>query len=193
MAVELVGSHWWAFVLRGVVAILFGVATFFMPGMALLTLVILFGLYALVAGILWVAAGFARSEPQLQPRWALILFGIVSILAGIVAFVMPGVTAVSLLYLIAAWAIVTGVLDIAAAIRLRKLIEGEWLYVLSGALSVLFGVLVMAFPGAGALSLALWIGAWAFASGILLVVLGFKLRAHTRSRGPGYRELATSH
>jgi uncharacterized membrane protein HdeD (DUF308 family) len=117
----------------------------------------------------------------------------VSIAAGIITFVTPRLTALSLLYLIAAWAIVTGVLDIVAAIRLRKVIEREWLYVLSGVLSVVFGVAVMAFPGAGALTMALWIGAWSVASGVLLVALGFKLRARSRSHDRGFRELATSH
>jgi uncharacterized membrane protein HdeD (DUF308 family) len=193
MAVALVGNRWWVFVLRGILAILFGLAVFLVPGLALLTFVLLFGVYALAAGIFEIAAAFDKTETRSQPRWALLLIGIVSIAAGIITFVTPRLTALSLLYLIAAWAIVTGVLDIVAAIRLRKVIEREWLYVLSGVLSVVFGVVVMAFPGAGALTMALWIGAWSVASGVLLVALGFKLRARSRSHDRGFRELATSH
>jgi uncharacterized membrane protein HdeD (DUF308 family) len=193
MAVALVGNRWWVFVLRGILAILFGLAVFLVPGLALLTFVLLFGVYALAAGIFEIAAAFDKTETRSQPRWALLLIGIVSIAAGIITFVTPRLTALSLLYLIAAWAIVTGVLDIVAAIRLRKVIEREWLYVLSGVLSVVFGVAVMAFPGAGALTMALWIGAWSVASGVLLFARGLNPRARTRSHDRGFRELATSH
>jgi uncharacterized membrane protein HdeD (DUF308 family) len=185
---------WWAFVVRGIAAVLFGILTFVLPAMALLTLVFLFGAYALVEGAFNIAAAVQRSEPRRQPTWVLVLEGCVSVLAGLLAFFLPGVTALSLLLLIAAWSIVTGVLEIAAAIRLRRQIKGEWLLGLSGALSVAFGVLMMAFPGAGALAVVLWIGAYAIVFGAVLIALGVKVRKWTRAGRPpaGFGELAPS-
>jgi uncharacterized membrane protein HdeD (DUF308 family) len=198
MAVLLAVGPWWTFVVRGVLAILFGVLTFLMPGITLLTLVILFGVYAIGEGIFNIAAALQRTPAQRtparpQPRWVLLLAGVVSILAGLAAVLMPGITALSLLYLIAAWSIVRGVVEIVAAISLRKEIEGEWLFVLSGVLSVAFGLLLFTFPGAGALAVVLWIGAFAIVFGALLVALGVRLRSRTRTPRPGagFQELAS--
>jgi uncharacterized membrane protein HdeD (DUF308 family) len=195
MAMLLAVGSWWGFVLRGIAAVLFGILTFLMPGMALLTLVFLFGAYAIVEGAFNVVAAIQRSEGRRQPRWVLVLEGIVSIIAGLLAFSIPGVTALSLLYLIAAWSLATGVLEVAAAIRLRHQIKGEWLLALSGVLSIIFGFLLMAFPGPGALAVVLWIGAYAVAFGAMLIALGVKLRSFTRAgrRGTGFGELAPSH
>jgi uncharacterized membrane protein HdeD (DUF308 family) len=191
MAVALTMGPWWAFVIRGVLAILFGVLAFALPRMALFTLVVLFGVYALAEGILNLAAGLQGEAPRRAPRWALVLAGVVSILAGFLAFVAPGLTALSLLYVIAAWSIVRGALEIAAAIALRKELEGEWLLAAGGVLSIGFGVVIAAFPGAGALALVLWIGAYAIVFGALLVAVGLKLRRRTRSTPPGdFHELA---
>jgi uncharacterized membrane protein HdeD (DUF308 family) len=163
------------------VAILFGLMAFILPGMALLTLVFLFGFYAIADGVFAIIAAFHRNdEPQPQHSWFLLLSGICSIIAGGIALFMPGLTAIALLYLIAAWAIVTGVLGIVTAIRLRKQIQGEWVYVVSGLLSIIFGVLVAIFPGAGALTLVIWIGAFAVVFGVLLIALGLKLRKWVR-------------
>src|SRR5258707_14733055 len=120
-------NNWWAFVLRGILAIAFGLIAFFMPGIALLTLVFMFGFYAIADGVFNLVAAFRRTGPEQQPWWALLLEGIVSIIAGAIAIFIPGLTAVVLLYIIAAWAVVTGVFEIAAAIRLRKQITNEWL------------------------------------------------------------------
>ncbi len=167
--------NWWMLALRGLVAILFGVLAFVLPGMTLLTLVFLFGGYAIVNGVLALVHAF--SAPKGYPRFgALIFTGILSIAAGVLAFVWPGITALSLVLLIAAWAIVNGVFEIATAIRLRRVIAHEWLLVLAGVLSVLLGIVIMLQPGAGALALVWWIGGFAIAFGVLLVALAFRVR-----------------
>ena len=167
--------NWWMLALRGLVAIVFGVLAFVLPGMTLLTLVFLFGVYAIVNGVLALVHAF--SAPKGYPRFgALIFTGIISIAAGVLAFVWPGITALSLVLLIAAWAIVNGVFEIATAIRLRRVIEHEWLLALAGILSVLLGIVMLLQPGAGALALVWWIGGFAVAFGVLLVALAFRVR-----------------
>ena len=161
--------------LRGLVALLFGVLTFVWPGISLTALVFLFGAYAFVDGLFAVAAAL-RSPEGYKHWWALLVEGVFGVIAGVLAFAWPGITALVLLYLIAAWAVVTGVFEIAAAIRLRKYITGEWLLALGGALSVLFGVLLAAWPAAGALAVLWLIGAYAVLFGVLLIALGLKLR-----------------
>jgi len=178
-------SPWWAFVVRGAAAILFGILTFIMPGMALLTLVLLFGAYALVEGGFNIAGALRQSRATSGTRWVLLLEGIVSAIAGIVTFVVPGITAVALLYLIAAWSLVTGVLEIGTSIRLRRHIRGEWLMALSGVLSIVFAVLLAIFPGAGELNVVMWIGAYALVFGAMLIALGVRLRRWTRAGTPG--------
>jgi uncharacterized membrane protein HdeD (DUF308 family) len=174
MVAESLARRWWVMVLRGVAAIVFGLLAFTMPGLTLAALILLYGGYALVDGVFNLIA--AVSGRGARPWWALLLAGLVSIAAGAVAFAMPGLTALALVYLIAAWAIVRGVVEIAAAIRLRKVIANEWWLGLSGALSVAFGVLAMLAPGAGALALVLWIGAYAVIFGALLVAFGVRVR-----------------
>ena len=171
---------WWVLALRGVLAVLFGLIAFFWPGITLVSLIYLFGAYALIDGIFAVLAAFNRMAGQ-GHWWATLIEGVAGILAGVAAFVWPGLTALALVYLIAAWAIVTGVLEIAAAIRLRREISGEWLLVLGGIVSMLFGLYAVAFPGAG-LALVWAIGAYALFWGIVLIALGFGLRGrHTAS------------
>jgi len=184
-------SPWWTFVVRGGAAILFGILIFAMPKMALVTLVLLFGAYAIVAGALDVAAGLQPTEGRSRSRrWALLLEGIISISAGIIAFVVPRITALWLLFLIAGWALVTGALEIVAAIRMRREIKGEWRLALGGVLSVAFGVFLIFAPGAGALAVLFWIGAYAIVIGALLIALGVKIRSWTRTQGPGFGEFA---
>lgn len=175
MDAALLARNWWLVALRGVAAIVFGILTFIMPGISLLTLIFLFGVYAIVEGALNVVAA-VRGRRQEERWWALLLEGLVSIAAGVVAFVLPGLTAIVLVYVIAAWAIVTGVLEVVAAVRLRHQITGEIWLALGGVASLVFGVLMMIFPGAGALALVLWIGAYAVVFGVLLVALAFRLR-----------------
>ena len=166
--------NWWAIALRGVAAVVFGVLALLLPGTTLAALVLLFGAYAIVEGVFsLIAAVRGRTD---EPRWLLALQAIVSIAAGFVAFLWPGLTALVLLYVIAAWALVIGVLQIVAAARLHSQIRGEGWLVLSGILSMIFGVLMMWAPGAGALALVLWIGSYAIVFGALLIVLAFRLR-----------------
>jgi uncharacterized membrane protein HdeD (DUF308 family) len=177
--VIVLARNWWALALRGLFAVLFGIVAFALPGSTLGALVLLYGAYALVDGIFAIAAAVAGRDEGL-PWWAMLLEGVVGIAVGVITFAWPGITALVLLYLIAAWAFVTGALEIAAAIRLRKEIRGEWLLALSGVLSVLFGVILVVNPGAGALAVVWLIGAYAIAFGVVLLVLGFRLRSLAR-------------
>jgi len=171
-------SRWWTLAARGIAAILFGILTFISPGLSLFALVILFGAWALADGVFNLVMAFRAGKSE---RWGwLVLEGVASILVGILTFFWPGITALSLLFLIAAWSVVTGIAEVVAAIRLRKVIQGEWLLALTGVLSILFGLLLFAFPGAGALAVIFWIGAYSIVFGGLLVALAFRLRAWAR-------------
>ena len=173
--VELLARNWWLVGLRGLAALAFGMLTLFNPTITLAVLILLFGAYALVYGAFTLFAAVANRRGE--PYWgALLLAGLLSVVLGILTFLMPGLTAVVLLYFIAAWAIVIGVLEVVAAIRLRKVITGEWLMILGGVLSVVFGVALVLYPGAGALAVTLWIGAYATVFGVLMIVLAFRLR-----------------
>ena len=174
--VHTLARNWWALALRGLAAMLFGLLTFFLPGITLVTLVLLFGAYALVDGIFNVIA-FIRVAAH---QWALLIEGVIGVVAGIMTFMWPAITALVLLYLIAFWAVFTGVFEIIAGIRLRKAITNEWLLLVMGALSLLFGILILFAPSIGALTIVLWIGAYAFLFGISLLALAFRLRGHRR-------------
>jgi uncharacterized membrane protein HdeD (DUF308 family) len=168
--------NWWAVLLRGLVAILFGVLAFAWPGLTLLSLVALYAIYCVVDGVAALAAAFVRDEGG-KPLGQMIFTGLVSVGAGVAAFLWPGLTAMVLLWIVAAWAIVRGVAEIVAAIRLRREIENEWLLGLAGALSILFGLALFVRPGAGAIALVWFIAAFAIAHGVLLVALAFRLRS----------------
>jgi uncharacterized membrane protein HdeD (DUF308 family) len=174
LSVATLADRWWMPVVRGVVAILFGVVALFMPGISLLALVVLWGAYALVDGVVNVAHAFKRARGGTSWGW-LLFEGLVSVAAGVVTFLWPGITALALLVVIAVWAVITGVAEIAAAIRLRKQITDEWLLGLSGALSIAFGVILLLRPQAGAVALVWLIGAYAIAFGALLIGLGMRL------------------
>jgi uncharacterized membrane protein HdeD (DUF308 family) len=162
--------------LRGVLAILFGVLTFLYPGITLLTLVYLFGAYALVDGVFLVVSAITNRKGE--PRWiALLIGGLLGITAGVVTIFWPGITAVALLAMVAVWAIVTGIAEVVAGIRLRREIVGEWILILAGVLAVAFGVLLILQPAAGALAMVFWIGAYAVLSGILLIAFSLRLRS----------------
>jgi uncharacterized membrane protein HdeD (DUF308 family) len=178
--IDTLARNWWVVLLRGIAAVLFGIVSFIAPGSSLVALVALFGAYAFADGILTLVSAVRRRGTQ-RPWWALVLHGILGIAAGVVTFLWPGLTALALLYLVAGWMLATGVLAIVAAIRLRKTIEGEWLLGLSGVASVIFGVLVALFPGPGALTLVIWIGAYALVFGALLIALSFRLHSWKRS------------
>jgi uncharacterized membrane protein HdeD (DUF308 family) len=171
--------NWWLILLRGIAAVIFGVLTFIWPGVTLLTLVLLYGAFALVDGALAIWAAIVGGEPA--PRWWLLIIGLVGIAAGLLTLLMPGITALVLLVFIAFWAIVIGVMQIVGAIRLRKEIDNEWLLIAGGVLSVLFGAILILFPGAGALGLIFVIGAYAVIYGIIEVALALRLRGHSHA------------
>lgn len=173
---DVVVQNWWAIVLRGAVALIFGVLTIFEPGVSLVALLIAFGAYVFVDGVLAIAAA-VRGRRSARLWGLLLLQGVAGIAAGIMTLVWPIVTMLALLYFVAAWGLVTGVLEVVSAIRLRKSIKGEWLLALSGVLSVTLGVVLMLYPGPGALALVLWTGIYANISGVLLIALGLRLRA----------------
>jgi uncharacterized membrane protein HdeD (DUF308 family) len=174
---EYVGRNWAWIVLRGVAAVLFGLLTVTRPGVTLAALVFMWGAYAIADGILAVVAGW-RIRDHGRPLWSLFVSGVLGIAAGVLTFRWPGVTALALLVLIAGWSIGVGALQIVAAIRLRKVIEGEWALGLSGVLSMAFGVLALVHPAAGALGVLWMIAANAIGFGVLLIVGGFRLRSY---------------
>jgi uncharacterized membrane protein HdeD (DUF308 family) len=167
--------RWGLLVLRGVLAILFGVLVAFWPGLAWIVVIASFAAYTFLDGVFAIASATV-GHPSRSQWWALILEGVLGISAAVLAIAWPGITQLALLWIIAYWAIVTGVFQIAAAIRLRKEIKGEWLLGLAGVLSVAFGISLVVMPAAGALAIALWIAAYNIVFGILLVALGLRLR-----------------
>ena len=169
------GRRWWLQLVRWVVASVWARLTWAQPGGWLGALVLVFGIYVLADGLLGVWSAIAKRRDN-RHWWLLLLWGLVGIVVGVMTFIMPGITGLVLLMYIAAWAVITGVLQIVAAIRLRKEIKGEWLLILSGLVSVAFGVLLFLQPGAGALAVAWIIAAYAFIFGVLMVLLAFKVR-----------------
>ena len=178
---EVLSRYWWNFVVRGILAILFGIVAYVWPGITLATLVILFSAYVLIDGILLIVKAMADWIPG-EDRWLLLLEGgLLGIGIGIITLVIPGITAIGLVLYIAAWSLATGVLMIAAAVRLRREIKGECWMIVSSIASILFAIILMIFPGAGALGLLWLIAAYAVIFGVVLLILGFRLRGH-RSR-----------
>jgi uncharacterized membrane protein HdeD (DUF308 family) len=171
--------NWWSLVIRGSAAILFGLLSIAWPGVTVGALVLLFGVYALIDGIV-ALAGIRKASAEHQRWGALVVEGIVGILAALATFAWPAITAVVLIYMIAAWALITGVLEIAAAIQLRQHVSGELLLALAGLASIAFGVLLMIFPLTGALLLAVWLGVYCLFFGVTLILLGLRLRSHHR-------------
>lgn len=167
--------YWWAVVLRGLLSALFGMLALVWPVVTLASLILFFGAYCFLDGMFSIAAALKQRD-----RWgALILKGSLGIVAAGVTFAWPGLTALALLYVIAAWAVMTGVLEVATALKLRKVIDGESLLALSGITSIVFGALLMIWPGAGALALVWLMGAYALAFAVLLIGLGLRLRSMT--------------
>jgi uncharacterized membrane protein HdeD (DUF308 family) len=177
---ETLSSNWWAVVLRGVAALLFGILALAAPSAALEILVLLFGAYALLDGVLAVLSSGSRPG---ESRWATLFEGLLGSAIGIFALAFPDAAEAALVVLVAAWSLATGVLEIVAALRLRKHIEGEWALALSGGLSVLFGVLLLANFDLGRVVLAYLLGAYAVFFGVLLLFLGFQLRAWRTAPG----------
>jgi uncharacterized membrane protein HdeD (DUF308 family) len=170
-----ISNRWWVLVLDGVLAIIFGVIAWVWPGLTVLTLVTLFGAYALVTGVVRLFTAYHARREGHSP-WLFVFQGLLGIVTGIIVFVWPGISALALLYVIGAWAIVTGVSEIVAAVSMRRVIDNEWFLGLAGAASILFGVLVIIFPGAGAVGLVWAIGLYAIFFGVMLIALGIRLR-----------------
>lgn len=167
--------HWWIVALRGLVAILFGVVALLWPDITLTALIVAFGIYSMADGVAALIAAF-RAAGQDRPWLPFVLEGVVAIGAGVLALVWPGLSALALLYVIAAAAIVTGLFEIVAAIRLRREVEGELWLALAGLASIAFGVVMAIFPGEGAVALVWLVGTYAIVLGVLLVALAFRLR-----------------
>ena len=177
-ALPMVSGNWWAMVLRGIAAVLLGLAALFWPGMTLLVLLVVFAVYALVDGLLAILAGIRGPEGR---KWLLLAEGALGILAGLVVLFWPGTTALVLVYVISAWAIFTGLLKVVMAISFRREIENGWLMGVGGALSVLFGVILGFLPGAGLVTLVWLVGIYALILGVALIVLGFLDRNHRQA------------
>lgn len=181
----LLARYWWVFALRGVVAIIFGILALVWPLLTLQVLILLFGAYALVDGVFTVIGGITAHERN-QRWWALVLRGVAGIIVGLLTFFWPGMTALILLYVFAAWEIVTGVMEVVAGIQLRRMIDKEWVLILAGGASIVFGLVLFIFPGAGALSLVWLLGAYSVGFGVLLLFLALRLRSvpgQTRATG----------
>ncbi|MBE9167516.1 HdeD family acid-resistance protein [Pleurocapsales cyanobacterium LEGE 06147] len=179
----LLARNWWTLLLRGLVAVLFGVAVLVWPGITLIVLLTLFGIFALLGGIFVVIAALSERRAD-EPWWLLLLEGLIGIAIGIIAFVWPEATGLFLLYLIAAWAIVSGIFELIAAIQLRRQIENEWLLAAAGIASLLFGLLLAIRPVAGALAIVWVIGVYAIIFGVLLIIFAFRLRNWNKQEPP---------
>ena len=178
---QVLSENWWLLMLRGVAAVIFGILAFVWPGLSLLALVLLFGIYALLDGFFaLIAAVLGRHKST--PLWWLILAGLVSVAAGIMTFVYPQITALVLVVFIGAWALVRGIFEIVGALRLRKEISNEWLLIAIGLLSVIFGLAILANPGAGALALVWLIGIYAILFGLPMIWLAFRLRKQQKAK-----------
>lgn len=177
---EHASQAWGWIALRGVVALIFGLLALAMPGITLAILVLFWGAYALIDGVAALVASF-RIRDEGKPLWSLLIVGLLGIAAGAVTFLWPGLTALTLLFIIGFWAVAIGIFQIIAAVRMRKTIQGEWLHALSGALSVVFGVAILLQPAAGAIALAWIIGGFAVAFGVMLIALAFRLRGLRKS------------
>ena len=173
---KVLARHWWVVGLRGLAAVIFGILALLVPKLTLIVLIAFFGAYALIDGVIALFLAIRGREYNRNWGW-LLVEGIAGILIGILTFRWPGVTALVLLAFIAAWAIVTGIMEIFGAIELRRVINNEWLLILSGVASVLFGLILLVFPGAGALALVVVIGLYAIIYGLLLLGLAWRLRA----------------
>jgi uncharacterized membrane protein HdeD (DUF308 family) len=176
---EKISRNWWMFALRGVAAIIFGVVAFAQPGQALQALVLLFGAYAFVDGIFAMFAGLA-ARGYFERWWAMLLEGMAGVVIGLLTFFWPNITALVLVYFIAAWGLITGILEIVAAIQLRRVITGEWMMILGGLLSIIFGVMLFVFPAAGAVSVIWVVGIYTVIFGISEIIFAFRLQGLRR-------------
>src|ERR1700731_961644 len=176
-------QNWWAIALRGAFAILFGLVGLLLPEVTLLALVLLFAAYMLLDGILAIIAGVRAARRHDRWGW-LIVEGVVDLVAGVIAVIWPLITIVAFVFLLGAWAIVTGVLLFGASFRLH-IAHGRWLMALAGAISVVWGVLAILWPITGALTLTWLLAAYALFFGVVLLFLAFRLRSRRHALRPG--------
>jgi uncharacterized membrane protein HdeD (DUF308 family) len=175
--VNVLARNWWALLIRGIAAVIFGILAFTMPGATLLVIGILFGAYAFVDGVFAIVAAIRAAQAH-ERWWPFVLEGIVGLAIAAITVYDVGITLLALYLTIAAWAFITGILEIAAAIQLRKTIANEWLLILAGLCSILFGVLMIWHPAAAALAIIYIIAAYACVFGIIMIALAFRLRGH---------------
>jgi len=178
--VKLLARAWWAMALRGLAAILFGILTLIWPGITLEVLILFFGAYALLDGVLSAVSATINRKHD-RTWWWFLLSGLAGVVFGVLTFVFPGLTAIILVYFIAARALVVGVVEIAAAVALRREVSNEWLLILKGIFALLFGLILLIAPGAGALAMVLMIGIYAIIAGVLLLLVAFRLRSWGKS------------
>jgi uncharacterized membrane protein HdeD (DUF308 family) len=171
---------WWMLLLRGLATLVFGLLVLTRPGISLASLVLFFGVYLLVSGVIgFFSALFGK--PDEDNRWLMMGGAVVSFAIGLLTLYAPGITALGLLFYIAVWAIATGVLEVAAAFRLRKEMQGEWMLVLLGIASIFFGMFLLARPGAGALAILSMLGFFAIVVGLLEIMLAFRVKGVART------------
>jgi uncharacterized membrane protein HdeD (DUF308 family) len=170
-----ISRNWWLLALQGTLAVILGVAALVWPGITFEVLVLLFGAYAFINGVIMFGFGLMAAGDN-QQWWPLVLGGIIGIATGVLTFAQPAAMGLALVYVVGVWAIVTGLLNIVAAIRLRDIISNEWLMAFGGALSIVFGALVLYQPNAGALTLVWLFGFYAILAGVAHVSLGFRVR-----------------
>jgi uncharacterized membrane protein HdeD (DUF308 family) len=171
----LVTRDWWVFAIRGIAAIVFGVLAFVWPDTTLTVLVYLFGAYVLVDGVALLVALIRGDAIARRNAWAFGIIGALGIVAGVVTFVWPGLTALSLLYIVAFWAIAMGTFQIIAAVALRRELDGEFWLALGGVASIVFGALLVVFPGDGLISLVWLVGIWSVVFGVSSLSLAYRL------------------
>lgn len=175
--IDVLARNWWAVLIRGIAAVLFGISAFLWPALAGFALVVLFGAYAFVDGVFALVAAIRAAEAH-QRWWPLALEGVIGIAIAAIVFFDWRIAATAIYFTIAAWALLTGILEIVAAVELRKAIEGEWMLVLGGVLSIVFGILMVVFPAVGVLSVIWLIAFYAVLFGAALIALSLRLRRH---------------
>ena len=176
---EKITHNWWLYAVRGLVAVIFGILAFTQPQQALQALVLMFGAFALVDGTFAVFAGIA-SHRYFERWWAVLLEGVAGVVIGLLTFFWPNITALALLYFIGAWALITGIFEIVAAIQLRRVITGEWMLILGGLFSIVFGAMLFVYPVASAVSVIWVIGIYAVFFGISEMIFAFRLHGLRR-------------